>query len=604
MDYIVRHDTKIDDLNFGGKANSLLKLIRNGINVPKFFILSSHAYQTFLKFNQINITKNYEEVKKNIYSGTFPNDLKEEIYSYWNMYQFVKVSVRSSASNEDGNSKSFAGQYESFLNVEKEDLLESIKKCWVSLYEDNILAYNGDLNSNSMNVIIEEMIDADYAGVAFSIDPTSHSKNYSVVELVKGLGEQLVSGSVTPSTLHIRRETGRCDLVSGDLRLSDEIISELEKNVLNIEALYCVPIDIEWCILKNTIYILQARPITAFNTCIIPYRKVISREKSIIETEIYYQGEYEGIKSLTKDLYYFKPLFIYDKEKEITNVYYNDLDLEEDPNNIYYYMQENINNTKKLYREALTSCNYLNTIIDNDKEDFDYKSFVHHMLVIYPFTSLGNLAGYFENISAELKKMLVDFRNNYDYILYKANEYLHIKAKEKLPLSYKQHLKFLFLEEVFNTKLPTIDVIEKRKNGYIYFDNKLELIEDSEKWLKDRNITIKTLQNGNTVKGNIAYSGITTGKVCQVFKKEDFKKFEKGDILVTTMTTPKFTPILKDAGAIVTDEGGITCHAAIIARELKIPCIIGCKNATEVLKDGMIVKVNATEGTINIISSK
>ena len=102
------------------------------------------------------------------------------------------------------------------------------------------------------------------------------------------------------------------------------------------------------------------------------------------------------------------------------------------------------------------------------------------------------------------------------------------------------------------------------------------------------------------IKGSVAYSGKKTGKVCQIYTKEDFKKFEKGDILVTTMTTPKFTPILKLAGAIVTDEGGITCHAAIIARELKIPCIIGCKNATEILKNDMIVEVSANEGIINI----
>lgn len=154
--------------------------------------------------------------------------------------------------------------------------------------------------------------------------------------MIKGLGEQLVSSSVTPSTLYIRRQTSRCDLGSDHFKLSDKMIFELEKMVLNIEKLYDFPMAIEWCIVENTIYILQARPITAFNPSIVPYKKVISREKSIIETEIYYKGEYEGIRFLTNGLYYFKPLFIYDKEKGITNVYYNNL--EEDLNNIYYCM--------------------------------------------------------------------------------------------------------------------------------------------------------------------------------------------------------------------------------------------------------------------------
>lgn len=597
MNYIISHNEEIINYNFGGKANSLLKLVKNNLNIPKFFIVTSKAYQKFLDYNHINILDT--DIKVKIENASFPKELEAEIFDYWNKYNFTEVAIRSSASNEDGQDKSYAGQYESFLNVKKDNLLPKIKNCWKSLYDDNIRAYSDNINSITMNVIIEEMIPAEYSGVAFTINPTSGSKNYSVIEICKGLGNQLVSGTITPTTLEIRRQTGNCDFFSGDINLEEKILKDLEKIILKIEKIYLVPMDIEWCILKNKIYILQARPITTFNQPLNLYKKTISREKTIIETEIYYKGEYEGIKSLTNGLYYFKPLFIYDKEKGITNVYYNDLSLEESPKNIYYYMQKDIDNTKELYSKALESCDYLNKIVDTNKA-FNYKEFIHNMLIIYPFTSLGNLAGHFENISQELKELLVDFRNNYDYILYKANEYLHLKVKEILPKEYQEHLKFLFIKEVFNNQLPSFETIEQRKRGYIYFDNKLELVEDSTKWLEKKNITIKKLQDGNVIKGSIAYNGITTGKVCQVFKKEDFEKFQKGDILVTTMTTPKFTPILKIAGAIVTDEGGITCHAAIIARELKVPCIIGCKNATEVLKNGMIVEVNANEGIINI----
>lgn len=534
-------------------------------------------------------------------ASNFPKDLEDEIFDFWEKYNFTKVAVRSSASNEDGQTKSFAGQYETFLNVDKKNLLTKIKNCWKSLFEDNVVEYSNDVSNRVMNVIVEEMVDADYSGVAFSVNPTENGNNYSVIEVCPGLGEHLVSGSVTPTTLLVRRQTFRSDLTKGQYYLTEDDISRLEKIILRIEEIYAMPVDIEWCMKGKTIHILQARAITAHNPSVNLYRKVISREKTIIETEIYYKGEYEGIKSLTKDLYYFKPLFVYDKKKEITNIYYNDSALEEDPKNIYYYMQDDIKKTKELYANALSSCEYLNEIIDSDDEnDFNYKEFIRNMLIIYPFTSLGNLAGYFENISIELKELLIDFRNNYDYILYKANGYLHVKAKNMLPKEYQEHIKFLFIEEVFQNKMPSIDIIEKRKNGYIFFNNRLELVDDISSWFERKNILIKSLEDGKTIKGSIAYNGKKTGKVCQIFKKEYFKKFEKGDILVTTMTTPKFTPILKIAGAIVTDEGGITCHAAIIARELKIPCIIGCKNATEILKDGMIIEVNANEGIVNI----
>ena len=83
--------------------------------------------------------------------------------------------------------------------------------------------------------------------------------------------------------------------------------------------------------------------------------------------------------------------------------------------------------------------------------------------------------------------------------------------------------------------------------------------------------------------------------------EEDFKKFKKGDILITSMTRPEFLPLMRKAKAVITNEGGITSHAAIVARELKIPCIIGTKIATEIFKDGDHVEVDANYGWIRKI---
>ncbi len=76
------------------------------------------------------------------------------------------------------------------------------------------------------------------------------------------------------------------------------------------------------------------------------------------------------------------------------------------------------------------------------------------------------------------------------------------------------------------------------------------------------------------------------------------EKFTKGNILVTTMTRPDFVPLIKNAAAIVTDEGGITCHAAIVSRELGIPCVIGTKKATKILKSGDKIEINLKDGVI------
>ncbi|MEK6958529.1 MAG: PEP-utilizing enzyme [archaeon] len=111
-------------------------------------------------------------------------------------------------------------------------------------------------------------------------------------------------------------------------------------------------------------------------------------------------------------------------------------------------------------------------------------------------------------------------------------------------------------------------------------------------------------QNENATKeiiGKPAFPGIARGKVRIVNTISDLKSFKEGEILVSISTNPSLMPSLSAAAAIVTDEGGIMCHAAIIARELKKPCIIGTKIATRVLKNGMLVEVDANKGTVRIL---
>jgi phosphohistidine swiveling domain-containing protein len=106
---------------------------------------------------------------------------------------------------------------------------------------------------------------------------------------------------------------------------------------------------------------------------------------------------------------------------------------------------------------------------------------------------------------------------------------------------------------------------------------------------------------GSEVKGTIAFRGKVAGRVALLVTTKDLPKVKTGDILVTAMTFPNFIPAMQRAAAFVTDEGGITCHAAIVSREMKKPCIIGTKNATRVFKDGDIVEVDADKGVVRKI---
>jgi phosphohistidine swiveling domain-containing protein len=117
-------------------------------------------------------------------------------------------------------------------------------------------------------------------------------------------------------------------------------------------------------------------------------------------------------------------------------------------------------------------------------------------------------------------------------------------------------------------------------------------------------LTKKTqLEALTDIKGTIAQPGKVRGRVVVVNKVSETIKVKPGNILVTYMTSPDFLPAMKKAVAFVTDEGGLTCHAAIIAREMKKPCVIGTKIATRVLKDGDLVEVDADKGVVRIIKS-
>lgn len=108
----------------------------------------------------------------------------------------------------------------------------------------------------------------------------------------------------------------------------------------------------------------------------------------------------------------------------------------------------------------------------------------------------------------------------------------------------------------------------------------------------------------NEVQGSVASLGHAIGKAKIILSQADFSKFEQGDILISPMTTPDFVPLMKKAAAIVTDEGGVTCHAAIVSRELGVPCVIGTQIASKVFKDGELIEVKANHGVVRRVEKQ
>jgi phosphohistidine swiveling domain-containing protein len=128
-----------------------------------------------------------------------------------------------------------------------------------------------------------------------------------------------------------------------------------------------------------------------------------------------------------------------------------------------------------------------------------------------------------------------------------------------------------------------------------------EGIHECTSFLNNLDITINEKVVNNSIVGKVAYPGKVTGIARVVKKSSECSMLNDGEILVTYMTTPDFVPFLKRASAVVTEEGGITCHAAIVARELKKPCITGTGNVMSIIKDGDMIEVDANNGIVRII---
>lgn len=160
------------------------------------------------------------------------------------------------------------------------------------------------------------------------------------------------------------------------------------------------------------------------------------------------------------------------------------------------------------------------------------------------------------------------------------------------------------IQQLIEKRLVPSDIIAQRQKKYIYINQHIIIDQSFVQYCSDHDFeNPEDIDDQSAVvQGTVAFPGRVEGLVRMVMDRRDLDKVQTGEVLVSIMTNATFTPVMNKISAIVTDEGGITCHAAIIARELKIPCITGTKNATKVLRDGDRVEVNATTGIVKKLS--
>lgn len=304
----------------GGKGASLGEMAQSGIPVPDGFVVLSSTFDHFLKETDLaqeidailktvdhkaihTVESASEKIRGLIENTEFPEDIGREIVENFKKLGSEFVAVRSSATAEDGAEHAWAGQLDSFLNTDNTTLLNNVRRCWSSLFTPRAIFYRFEKELHgteiSVAVVIQKMVQSEISGIAFSVHPVTEDYNQIIIEAGFGLGEAIVSGSVTPDSyvveksplkiLDINVSTQTRSLIranrkmveneSGEVnewveipepKASSQVLTEVEilelsKIIIGIENHYGFPCDIEWAYESGKFYIVQSRPITTLS---------------------------------------------------------------------------------------------------------------------------------------------------------------------------------------------------------------------------------------------------------------------------------------------------------------------------------------------------
>ena len=353
IDKLKNHnENTVFEEKIGKKAQNLLELAADGFNVPYFSVITNRYFKEIIlkeieMYNQEagnndeikdweavfsgNTERKIENIIRIIKNHKIKEEFEKEIENALNEESYY--AVRSSSIEEDSSNFSFAGQFETYLYVKKENMLEKIKEVWISSFSNHVMKYRkeGKINNeiNVPAVIIQEMVNSEKAGVGFSVNPVNNNYDEVVISGTYGLGTSIVDGDengdlfiYNKKTKEIKKEirTKKIRQVldfenkkikTEEINIEEEILNdsevcELGENIINIEKYYGKPQDMEWAFEKGKLYILQSRPITTLEkTGKKTYNTIIWDNSNIVESypEITLPLTFSFIRKAYSDVY-------------------------------------------------------------------------------------------------------------------------------------------------------------------------------------------------------------------------------------------------------------------------------------------------------------
>ena len=495
---------KLPDINIiGGKALSLIKLTNYKFNIPPGIILTSNFFEQWLNIIKsslqyskfTNEIKDYDKTEQNLkyikeygkinlkltenqknninlkLSEIFKENYKNEIYA-----------VRSSSSEEDLKNASFAGEYETKLGVNFENLEKNIIECFLSVFSFRVLKYKIEKNFNYLDfkiaVIIMKQIKCDSAGVAFSLNIKNNDYDEAIINSNFGLGETVVGGTVIPDCFIVNKLTKKIiekrlgkkeknisiEINENNINLKEnknnenkdkysldeEEIQLVINNLIEIENLYKMPIDIEFGFEKNILYILQSRPITTYNKLPKEFLTLPNEQRILYFDEtLGFQGIEKNLSILGAELTFFRVRFI------LSTKAYNADPKDESLFSYYGRSFQNISkllvtNSMENFAKRLSLVNaFLKDIILKYGKQYEYKR-MNKIQKIYSYTRnfvkffwYGNVKG-MANPNKYIEEIIKSYKDDHIKLLEKGKNYCEDALKGKY--SFKQLSENIFYD--------------------------------------------------------------------------------------------------------------------------------------------------------------
>ncbi|PIT93479.1 hypothetical protein COU00_04210 [Candidatus Falkowbacteria bacterium CG10_big_fil_rev_8_21_14_0_10_43_11] len=594
-----------------------------------------------------------EKIKALILGAEMPGNISEEIQKFFKNLNTKYVAIRSSATAEDSASAAWAGQLESYLNTIEENLLENVKKCWASLFTPRAIFYRfeKDLHKQkiSVAVVVQKMVESEMSGVAFSVHPITQDKNQLIIEAGFGLGEAIVAGHITPDSYVVEKTEWRIldkninfqkkmlvvadgggskwqELTEKQSKrqvLFDSEILDLAKLIVKIERRFGFPVDVEWAKKTDKFYVLQSRPITTLATQRV--QEMSTEYVRIFEST----GMPFLINSITIEHY--KPLnavaifrdnlwTTYLPKKVQAETLKYGIELFGHKNKFMQYVKDFEEYKKRSIKLFDDVCSR-EKIFRNDLENFF--NLISELWLYYRKTEFFYVDDAYrksqqDKTTAKNLRHLEEIKNSgrghLNKMIFGDTSYLS-KALKILSKQFEispDNLFWYSKDEVMGLyEKKSIDEmkIRNRKFAYVFLIKNGTLITFQGEQAKDFISSFIVEVSKDEIRGIVANPGKVRAKAkvmkygADTFDKvsQIIKKMKNGDILVAETTSPEIIAACKKASAILTNQGGLLSHAAIVSRELNIPCIVGLNNITHLVSDGDILDVDAINGTVRIL---